>query len=131
VPRGGRLQQVGSPDELYLRPANLFVAGFIGSPAMNFVAGTVRDGVIELPFARLPLSERLKPAFELTGGADSGHRTLSGARRCSAHRRPARPHDPGTPRCAIEPRRRLRAHLSVRRRGGSALAGAVATLAAP
>jgi multiple sugar transport system ATP-binding protein len=60
---------VGSPDELYLRPANLFVAGFIGSPAMNLVAGTVSDGVIELPFARLPLDERLKPAFERTGGA--------------------------------------------------------------
>ena len=53
VLRGGRLQQVGSADELYLRPANLFVAGFIGSPAMNLVAGTVSDGVLELPFGRI------------------------------------------------------------------------------
>src|SRR6202522_1738732 len=36
VMRGGVLQQVASPDELYERPANIFVAGFIGSPAMNF-----------------------------------------------------------------------------------------------
>ena len=37
---GGVVQQVGAPLELYDRPANLFVAGFIGSPAMNFLAGT-------------------------------------------------------------------------------------------
>ena len=36
----GVVQQVGSPLELYDRPANLFVAGFIGSPAMNFLRGT-------------------------------------------------------------------------------------------
>src|SRR6202000_1674532 len=36
VMRGGVVQQIGTPDELYERPANLFVAGFIGSPAMNF-----------------------------------------------------------------------------------------------
>ena len=35
----GRIEQVGKPLDLYYRPANLFVAGFIGSPAMNFVAG--------------------------------------------------------------------------------------------
>ena len=38
VLRKGELQQVGSPEELFARPVNLFVAGFIGSPAMNFVA---------------------------------------------------------------------------------------------
>jgi len=69
VLRGGRLQQVGSPEELYLRPANLFVAGFIGSPAMNLVAGTVNDGAIDLPFTRLPLDERLRSAFEQLHGA--------------------------------------------------------------
>ena len=37
---GGIIQQVGAPLELYDRPANLFVAGFIGSPGMNFLAGT-------------------------------------------------------------------------------------------
>ena len=44
VLRLGVLQQVGTPAELYERPANRFVAGFIGSPAMNFVEGRIRDG---------------------------------------------------------------------------------------
>jgi multiple sugar transport system ATP-binding protein len=46
----GVLQQVAAPQELYDRPANLFVAGFIGSPAMNLLTGvfTDRDGVVEL-----------------------------------------------------------------------------------
>ena len=41
---GGVVQQVGSPLDLYDRPANLFVAGFIGSPGMNFFEGTCRAG---------------------------------------------------------------------------------------
>ena len=46
VMNAGHVDQVGTPTELYDKPANLFVAGFIGSPAMNFIAGTVdaRDG---------------------------------------------------------------------------------------
>jgi multiple sugar transport system ATP-binding protein len=69
VLRRGRLQQFAAPQELYLRPANLFVAGFIGSPAMNFVAGTVSDGAIRLPFARVPLDRRLRSALERAGNA--------------------------------------------------------------
>ena len=42
VMRDGRIEQTGSPLELYDRPANQFVAGFIGSPAMNFLPGTLR-----------------------------------------------------------------------------------------
>ena len=41
VMHGGVAQQIGTPDELYERPANLFVAGFIGSPAMNFFPATL------------------------------------------------------------------------------------------
>ena len=41
---GGHIQQVASPLELYRRPANRFVAGFIGSPAMNFIDGTMEGG---------------------------------------------------------------------------------------
>jgi multiple sugar transport system ATP-binding protein len=44
VLRDGQVEQVGSPLDLYDRPANTFVAGFIGSPAMNFLPGIVRGG---------------------------------------------------------------------------------------
>src|ERR1700757_1403081 len=44
VMRAGVLQQVGSPGELYSRPTNLFVAAFIGSPAMNFMPAVIADG---------------------------------------------------------------------------------------
>jgi multiple sugar transport system ATP-binding protein len=52
VMRSGELQQVAAPQELYSRPNNLFVAGFIGSPAMNFFEGTVvrRDGGLGVTF---------------------------------------------------------------------------------
>src|SRR5262249_22690453 len=53
--RRGVLQQVGSPRTLYDEPANLFVAGFIGSPPMNLVAAAVEGGRLHLPFAALDL----------------------------------------------------------------------------
>lgn len=43
VMNGGYIEQIGSPLELYDRPGNLFVAGFIGSPSMNFIEGTLED----------------------------------------------------------------------------------------
>ena len=43
VMRAGRIQQVGAPAEVYERPANLFVAGFLGAPAMNFIRGALDD----------------------------------------------------------------------------------------
>ena len=49
VMRAGRIQQVGSPMELYNNPNNLFVAGFIGSPAMNFMPATLEGGTVKLP----------------------------------------------------------------------------------
>ncbi len=47
VMKKGVIQQVGTPTEIYDNPANTFVAGFIGSPAMNLVEGTLRNGVFE------------------------------------------------------------------------------------
>ncbi|MCC1494628.1 ABC transporter ATP-binding protein [Cognatishimia sp. F0-27] len=44
VMKNGVIQQLGTPDEIYNDPANLFVAGFIGSPAMNLINGSVQDG---------------------------------------------------------------------------------------
>lgn len=62
VLRGGRIEQVGAPLDLYNRPCNRFVAGFIGSPRMNFVDGKIEAveadhivfGASELPGLRLP-----------------------------------------------------------------------------
>jgi multiple sugar transport system ATP-binding protein len=53
VMRAGALQQVGSPAELYDRPRNLFVAGFIGSPAMNFMIGQIEGGKLRLPIGEV------------------------------------------------------------------------------
>ncbi|GFG54663.1 ABC transporter ATP-binding protein [Mycolicibacterium agri] len=50
VLRAGEAQQIGTPEELYSRPANLFVAGFIGSPAMNFFPATLTNIGVKLPF---------------------------------------------------------------------------------
>jgi multiple sugar transport system ATP-binding protein len=56
VMNGGILQQVGTPSEIYDHPANLFVAGFIGSPTMNFVPVSIQDGRVRASGfeARLP-----------------------------------------------------------------------------
>src|SRR4051794_17366377 len=60
VMRAGRLQQVDSPRNLYEQPANLFVAGFIGSPAMNFFPAEVKGGRLATPFGDFPLPARLR-----------------------------------------------------------------------
>jgi multiple sugar transport system ATP-binding protein len=57
VMRAGVLQQVGSPEELYERPKNLFVAGFIGSPAMNFMVAEIAGGKIRLPIGEVDPSQ--------------------------------------------------------------------------
>ncbi len=55
VLRAGKVQQIGAPQELYDTPANLFVAGFIGSPAMNFFPATLTDIGVQLPFGEVTL----------------------------------------------------------------------------
>jgi multiple sugar transport system ATP-binding protein len=62
VMRAGLLQQVGRPTELYNHPTNLFVAGFIGSPAMNFVPGTLSGSTVRTPFGELPVPDGVKAA---------------------------------------------------------------------
>jgi multiple sugar transport system ATP-binding protein len=57
VMRGGVAQQIGTPEELYERPANLFVAGFIGSPAMNFFPATLTPTGLSLPFGEVTLTQ--------------------------------------------------------------------------
>jgi multiple sugar transport system ATP-binding protein len=67
VMRDGVLQQVGTPSELYERPRNLFVAGFIGAPAMNFLGGEVIEGSLRFPLATVPISEVVKSAAKPSG----------------------------------------------------------------
>ena len=59
VMKEGRIQQVGTPHELYYKPANLFVAGFIGEPPMNFIRCTVHDGCADIAGAKLDISANL------------------------------------------------------------------------
>ena len=75
VLNGGRIEQVGAPLDLYDSPANVFVAGFIGSPAMNMMPGVVRGGAVEVAGARLPLPARLAVAEgrEVTYGIRPEH----------------------------------------------------------
>jgi multiple sugar transport system ATP-binding protein len=58
VLRKGLIQQVASPRELYEQPVNLFVAGFIGSPPMNFLPATVSDNRLDMPFGRIDLDDQ-------------------------------------------------------------------------
>jgi multiple sugar transport system ATP-binding protein len=58
VLRKGKIQQVASPRELYEQPVNLFVAGFIGSPPMNFLPATLSGNELSTPFGPIVLDER-------------------------------------------------------------------------
>lgn len=57
---GGIAQQIGTPEELYERPANLFVAGFIGSPAMNFFPARLTAIGLTLPFGEVTLAPEVQ-----------------------------------------------------------------------
>ena len=120
VMNGGNVEQIGAPLELYDRPNNLFVAGFIGSPAMNFLKGKIEGGSFRaeggdaLP---LPRSQRVgrqagglrRPPRAFPAG--SARRAGEGARR-----RADRFGDPGAGRI----RRRLGALRVPRARVGQA-----------
>jgi multiple sugar transport system ATP-binding protein len=73
----GLLQQVGSPMELYNNPANLFVAGFIGSPGMNFMPATLTNGSVHLPMADVTLPEEVR---ERLGRQPEGRSVIAGIR---------------------------------------------------
>ncbi|MEQ9153637.1 MAG: ATP-binding cassette domain-containing protein, partial [Roseitalea porphyridii] len=88
VLNAGRVEQIGAPMELYNNPANEFVAGFIGSPKMNFLAGTVGEsangesGIALTEFdgatAKVPVSGTLKPGTEVLLGIRPEHFTSQG-----------------------------------------------------
>ncbi|HTT28148.1 MAG TPA: sn-glycerol-3-phosphate ABC transporter ATP-binding protein UgpC [Solirubrobacteraceae bacterium] len=73
----GVLQQVGSPMELYNNPANLFVAGFIGSPGMNFMPATLNNGSVHLPMADVTVPPEVR---ERLGRQPDGRRVIAGIR---------------------------------------------------
>ncbi len=73
----GELQQVASPMELYNNPSNLFVAGFIGSPGMNFLPATVEGGVAKLPMVDIKLPQDVA---ERLGRVESGKKLIAGIR---------------------------------------------------
>ena len=77
VMRGGVVQQVGAPQHLYDHPVNLFVAGFIGSPSMNFLPGTAENDELSTALGRLPLAGRLRRALE---AANSPREVILGIR---------------------------------------------------
>jgi multiple sugar transport system ATP-binding protein len=76
VMRKGVVQQVASPKELYNEPVNLFVAGFIGSPAMNMLSGDLEGGTLRLPMAEVTLPEDVRS--RLSG--DAPQRVVVGIR---------------------------------------------------
>ncbi|MBD0283613.1 MAG: ATP-binding cassette domain-containing protein, partial [Thermoleophilaceae bacterium] len=76
VMRTGVLQQVGTPMELYNQPVNLFVAGFIGSPAMNFMPATLEGDTVKLPIGNISLPQDLR---ERVGRVD-GKTLIAGIR---------------------------------------------------
>lgn len=83
VMRDGKVEQIGTPAELYNNPRNMFVAGFIGSPPMNFIRGEVFKTSGDCVFAAapdirlpLPVSEKLKDGHEIVFGVRPQHFNL-------------------------------------------------------
>jgi multiple sugar transport system ATP-binding protein len=81
VMRLGELQQVGTPKELYENPVNLFVAGFIGSPSMNFFTATVEGDTVHLPIGDVALSEEGRRGLQAhAGGPGASREVIAGLR---------------------------------------------------
>ncbi|MET9632094.1 sn-glycerol-3-phosphate ABC transporter ATP-binding protein UgpC [Lentzea sp. NPDC006480] len=77
VMRGGVVQQIGAPQFLYDHPANLFVAGFIGSPSMNFVPASLENGALRSVLGDVTLTDRVR---QLVEGADAPREVIMGVR---------------------------------------------------
>jgi len=75
---GGRIEQVGSPHQLYHHPANRFVAGFIGSPKMNFIEGTVAR--IDHQYVHVALPGGVQAVSVLPGSLKVGDTVTLGVR---------------------------------------------------
>jgi multiple sugar transport system ATP-binding protein len=78
VMRAGIVQQVASPKVLYDDPVNLFVAGFIGSPSMNFLPGRIDGETVQLPVGNVPIPAHLRSRLQTR--ADGGRDVIVGIR---------------------------------------------------
>ena len=82
VLRAGIVEQVGAPLDLYDDPDNIFVAGFIGSPKMNFINGVMEDGSIRLPEydnRKIPTSVKAANGTAVTAGIRPEHFKAGGS----------------------------------------------------
>jgi multiple sugar transport system ATP-binding protein len=79
VMRAGLIQQVDTPANLYEDPQNLFVAGFIGSPSMNFLPGRLEGDIVKTPVGDLTLPEQLLSRLQREPGKGA-HDVIVGAR---------------------------------------------------
>lgn len=57
IMKSGAIQQLGTPDEIYNRPVNKYVAAFIGSPSMNFLEGRLENGVVKVGELLFPMQD--------------------------------------------------------------------------
>jgi inositol-phosphate transport system ATP-binding protein len=72
--RAGGIEQIGTPDDLYLSPSSLFVASFIGSPPINLIAGQAQDGILTVNGTGIPVEGASGP---LTVGLRPEHLTFT------------------------------------------------------
>src|SRR5689334_22661483 len=114
VMRAGIIQQVDTPKALYENPANLFVAGFIGSPSMNFLPARLEGDRIKLPFGDAPLTDALRSKLQ---SAEGGH----GARDVIAGIRPEHFEDAAIEETDLPNRVKFRAKIDVVESMGSEL----------
>jgi len=70
----GKIQQVGTPMELYRKPVNRFVAGFIGTPTMNFIDGDIEGDAFVTKALAIPLSPARRPTRDVSGKVTIGLR---------------------------------------------------------
>jgi multiple sugar transport system ATP-binding protein len=80
VMRAGLIQQVDTPANLYENPQNLFVAGFIGSPSMNFLPGRLEGDVVKTPIGDARLPDAVRSGLKLDGGGQGSREVIVGMR---------------------------------------------------
>jgi multiple sugar transport system ATP-binding protein len=112
VMRAGLIQQVDTPANLYDNPQNLFVAGFIGSPSMNFLPGRLEGDVVKTPIGDLTLPDQLRQAMQ---------RREAGARDVIVGVRPEQFEDAAVEQDDHADRHKFRAHVDVVESMGSEL----------